>query len=114
MKRGYSFTQHGIVIYDIKKQEKLRFFVASIGGVKDFLKSQALKQPNLVQLDKVLHKGFCLFPWASVYCSLTGLLYCPLWSSNFDHQMPPRLLTRSTLQRRKLELMGGEGPVNFA
>jgi hypothetical protein len=26
----------------------------------------------------------------------------------FGHQMPPRLPTRSALQRRKLELMGGE------
>jgi hypothetical protein len=31
--------------------------------------------------------------------------------SNFGHQMPPRLRTRSALWRRKLELMGREGPI---
>ena len=39
MKCGYGFIQHGIVIYDIQKQDQLRFFVASSEGVKDFLKS---------------------------------------------------------------------------
>jgi hypothetical protein len=32
-----------------------------------------------------------------------GLLYRPLWTSSFGHQMPPRLPTR-----RKFELVGGE------
>jgi len=45
MKCGYGFIHHGIVTYDIKKRDQLRFFVASSEGVKDF-KSQALKQPN--------------------------------------------------------------------
>jgi len=72
MKCSYGFIQHGIVIYDIKKRGQLRFFVASSEGVKDFLKSQTLKQPNLVQLDKVLHKGL-------QQCVLKEHLWSGLW-----------------------------------
>jgi hypothetical protein len=38
------------------------------------------------------------------------LAYCTarFGRSNFGNQMPPRLTTRSALERRKLELMSGE------
>jgi hypothetical protein len=56
----------------------------------------------------------CLFPWASACCSLLAYCTARFGRSNFGHQMPPRLPTRFALQRRKLGLMDGEGPVNFA
>jgi hypothetical protein len=60
---------------------------------------------------------FSLFPWAPVAshgCTTAQLAFCTarFRRSNFGHQMPPRLPTRSALQRRKLEIMGGVmGPV---
>jgi hypothetical protein len=36
-----------------------------------------------------LHCLLCLFPWASVYCSLTGLLYRPRWTFQLWPQDAP-------------------------
>jgi hypothetical protein len=56
----------------------------------------------------------CLFVYMGVrgkprmYCSLLAYCTARFGRSNFDHQIPLRLPTRSALWRRKLELMGGE------
>jgi hypothetical protein len=63
------------------------------------------------ELDRVY---VCLFVYMGVrgkprmYYSLLAYCAALFGLSNFGHQMPPRLPTRSALQRRKLELMGGE------
>jgi hypothetical protein len=48
-----------------------------------------------------------------VYCSLLAYCTARFGRSNFVHQMPPRLPTRSALYRRKLELMGGNKDRKF-
>jgi hypothetical protein len=49
-------------------------------------------------------------PWQATDVPQPSWLFVPpaLDVPTFGHQMPPHLPTRSTLQRRKLELMGGE------
>jgi hypothetical protein len=43
-----------------------------------------------------------------MYYSLLAYCTARFGRSNFGHQMPSRLPTRSALYRRKLELMGGD------
>jgi hypothetical protein len=46
-------------IYDIKKpQKQLQLLMASSKSVKGLFKQQTLKQPKLVQMNKVVHKWF--------------------------------------------------------
>jgi hypothetical protein len=54
-----SYNIGSSTIYDIKEQkDQLLSFMASSGSVKDLFKQQTLKEPTLVQLDKVLYKWF--------------------------------------------------------
>jgi hypothetical protein len=60
------------------------------------------------QISNLSSSSFSGRPWQTtdVYCSLLAYCTARFRRSNFGHEMPPRLSTRSTLQRRKLELMG--------
>jgi hypothetical protein len=54
-----SYNIGSSTVYDIKKQkDQLQSFMASSGSVRGLFKRETLKQPKLLQLDKVLYKWF--------------------------------------------------------